>query len=532
MLRRLRFLPAAVGLLLAVVPLQASQAGTHQDVVRVRDGVLRGVTGPSTITFQGIPYAAPPVGELRWTAPRPPAHWDGVRDASKPTPFCAQPGNDGKSLMPGTSEDCLYLHVTMPKTKSSTPRPVMVWSHGGGFNSGSGSQHVSSKLVTEGDVIMVTVDFRIGVFGNFGLRGLPGSGTFGLQDQQAALRWVRDNIGAFGGDPHNVTLFGESGGGVGTCGLLTSPGTRGLVDRAIMQSGSCLLSWPRNGLMMGVPAGSFWHPVAAVQQTGKAAADHLSCTGSRTTVLHCLRDLDTEKVFAESGAFGSVAYGTQTLPVEPGKAIRAGLFPKIPVLSGHTKDEARAIAALAELLQAPVTAANYRSLLVEAFGDRAAEVEAAYPASAYSAPGQSADLSAALAWSAMDTDRVFACTQQASTKAFARKAPATYAYEFADPAAPGYVLFPPGFPTGSSHASELNYLFDAAGGAPYQLTETQEKLATQLRRYWTNFARSGNPNGDGTPTWPHWPSVQLLAPGSTHPIDDTHAHRCSLWNTM
>ncbi|WP_344235544.1 carboxylesterase/lipase family protein [Kribbella hippodromi] len=492
-------------------------------VVRIADGLLRGATGASTVTFQGIPYAAPPVGAARWTAPRPPAPWSGVRDATKPTPYCPQTGGDGQPLS-GTSEDCLYLHITVPKAVASKPRPVMVWSHGGGFSSGSGSQHVPTSLATEGDVIVVTVDFRIGVFGNFGLSGLPGSGTFGLQDQQAALRWVRKNIGAFGGDARNVTLFGESGGGVGTCGLLTSPGTRGLVDRAIMQSGSCLLNWPRNGLGMGIPAGSFWQPAAQVRRTGRAAAARLGCRGTSAAVLHCLRTLDTAKVFTESNAFGSVAYGNPTLPLEPGKALQLGLFPRIPVLSGHTKDEARAIAAVAELLGDPVTARNYPTRLKEAFGPRARAVQAAYPVSAYR--GKRA---AALAWSAMDTDRVWACTQQATTAAFARHTTA-YAYEFADPAAPGYLPFPAGFPTGSSHGSELNYLFNAAGGPPYWLTPAQERLAGQLRRYWTNFARTGNPNGPGTPNWPQWPSTQVLAPGATHPLDDRGNHHCDLWN--
>ncbi|MFI5730763.1 carboxylesterase/lipase family protein [Kribbella sp. NPDC051587] len=507
MIRRLRFLPAAVGIVLATLPLPASQADADPAVVRLQDGVLRGVTGTSTITFQGIPYAAPPVGNLRWTPPRRPVPWSGIRDAGKPTPYCPQPGGDGQP-MPNTSEDCLYLHVTVPKAKPKGPRPVMVWSHGGGFSSGSGSQHVPTSLVTEGDVIVVTVDFRIGIFGNFGLAGLPGSGTFGLQDQQAALRWVRDNIGAFGGDAHSVTLFGESGGGIGTCGLLTSPGTRGLVDRAIMQSGSCLLDWPANGLGMGIPAGSFWQPTATIQQNGRAAATRLGCK-----TLSCLRKLDTSKVFAESALFGSVAYGNPTLPLEPGKALRAGLVPRIPILSGHTKDEARAIAAIAELLSNPVTAANYPTRLQEAFGARAREVEAVYPAKTYG--------TAALAWSAMDTDRVWSCTQRATTKAFARTGDA-YAYEFADPAAPGYVPFPPGFPTGASHGSELNYLFDAAGGPAYQLTPAQQKLAVRMRKAWTDFARTGNPG------WAHWPNIQQLAPVAVQPAD----HHCAFWSTF
>ncbi|TDO68329.1 carboxylesterase family protein [Kribbella sp. VKM Ac-2571] len=230
-------------------------------------------------------------------------------------------------------------------------------------------------------------------------------------------------------------------------------------------------------------------------------------------------------MFTESSAFGSVAYGNRTLPVEPGKALELGLFPPIPVLSGHTKDEARAIASVAELLGDPVTSDNYGTRLTEAFGSRAAAVQAAYPVSAHQG-----ERAAALAWSAMDTDRVWACTQQATTAAFARHT-TTYSYEFADPAAPGYLPFPDGFPTGSSHGSELNYLFDAASGVPYQyqLTPAQQRLAKQLRHYWTNFARSGDPNGPGVPGWPLWPRTQILAPGASGPVDDRDNHHCDLW---
>ena len=217
-----------------------------QEPVKVEGGLITGTPGWGwgVREYLGVPFAAPPVGSLRWAPPQPPAPWSGTHDATHPAKMCAQ----------GTvaNEDCLYLNITVPRGPGKrSPKPVMVWVHGGGLSVGAGSTYDPRRMATEGDVIVVTIDFRLNVFGFFAYEGLAGSGTFGFQDQQAALRWVERNIAAFGGDPHNVTLFGESGGGVGTCAQLTSPAAVGLFDKVIMQSGGCSTSWPRNGAYLG-----------------------------------------------------------------------------------------------------------------------------------------------------------------------------------------------------------------------------------------------------------------------------------------
>jgi len=206
--------------------------------VRTHDGPVRGAAHDGYRTFEGVPYAAPPVGGLRWAPPRRATPWSAVRDATRPASACPQPAGE----VPGgsTDEDCLHLNVTTPDDAGpARPRPVIVWLHGGGFTTGAGSSYDAHRMATRGDVVVVTVDYRLGALGFLAHGGLPGSGTFGLADQQAALRWVRAEIGAFGGDPQNVTLAGESSGGYSVCAQLASPTATGLFDRAIIESGPC-----------------------------------------------------------------------------------------------------------------------------------------------------------------------------------------------------------------------------------------------------------------------------------------------------
>ena len=217
----------------------AADAGV---VVRTDAGLVRGQAAATSQVFNGIPYAAPPVGALRWKAPQPVQPWSGVKDATKLSSACPQQAN-AEAPSGSTNEDCLYLNVTTPKQQSAKPRAVVVWIPGGGFFSGTGNSYEASKMAARGDVVVVTVNYRLGIFGFFGYPGLPASGTYGIQDQQAALRWVQRNARAFGGDPRNVTVAGESAGGMSVCAQLTSPTSTGLFSKAVMQSGSCAFNW-------------------------------------------------------------------------------------------------------------------------------------------------------------------------------------------------------------------------------------------------------------------------------------------------
>jgi para-nitrobenzyl esterase len=510
------------------------------EVVRVESGLLRGLVGDDTVSFLGVPYAAPPVGPLRWAPPKPPAQWSGIRDARKP----ASPAAQGPGELPSgsTSEDCLDFNITVPlRSANRGTKPVMVWLHGGGFSSGTANTYNPRRLVAEGGVIVVTVEFRLNIFGFFGFPGLDGSGTFGLQDQQAALRWIQRNIAAFGGDPGNVTLFGESGGAIAACGQLTSPGAAGLFHKAILQSGAATTSWPRNAANLG-PHGSFWRPVREIESAGDALAAEMGCKEQQGSpaALEWLRAQPTAALLAHSQGFGTAGHGGSVLPHHPAKAMKEGHFRAIPVISGYTRDEGRALA-LGMLLTAggkAMTEDAYHDLLVKAFGARARQVEDRYPRSRYGSP--------ALAWAAIYTDRMFACPQLVATRDLARHAPA-YAYEFADPNAPGLLPIFPGFPPGASHSGELPFLFDIENrpvditGKHIPLADEQKALARTMVRYWTRFAHTGNPNGTETPHWPRFsadsatPPVQVLASGpkGVGPSRDaTAAHQCDFWATF
>jgi len=222
-------------------------------IVQTDSGPVRGTVTGEYRLFQGIPYAASTAGAQRWRSPEPVHAWTEPRDATKPGNICAQQPSayaDVASL----DEVCLFLNVTTPRwTGADRLRPVMVWIHGDGAI-GAGSFFDARPLVITGDVIVVTINYRLGIFGTFGYPGLDGSGTFGMQDQRAALRWVQRNAASFGGDPDNVTLFGESYGGLATSAHLISPGSQGLFHRAIIQSGFALMDMPAGALYPGVPA--------------------------------------------------------------------------------------------------------------------------------------------------------------------------------------------------------------------------------------------------------------------------------------
>lgn len=495
-----------------------AQAAPAPDVIHTDGGHVRGLVHDGYRTFQAIPFAAPPVGELRWQAPKPPRPWPGVRDATRPPNRCAQAGGGGA---PSTTEDCLYLNVTTPSTPGR--KPVMVWVHGGGNSFGASSDFDVHRLAVGGDVVVVTVNYRLGVFSAFAHPTLTDAGGFGLADQQAALRWVRRNAQAFGGDPNRVTLFGESGGAFDVCAQLTSPGARGLFQRAIIQSGTCASSWPANGMVHGQPAGSPWQSQEAAAGHGaKLAAEH-GCTDPVTAVT-CLRAVPAANLVTSDNTsmITTLAHGNTVLPVRPDVALATGRFHRVPVIAGHTRDEGRLAAAF---VPQPITEATYQALLTEAFGPDAQRVAAEYPTSAHGSP--------ALAYAAVLTDRVWACGHLTDDGALAEKT-RVYGYEFADRNAPtGFFPFPPDLPPGAFHSSELAYLFDVAG-FDADLTPTQRRLADQLIRYWSRFAATGDPNGPGSPHWPAFrgTNVQSLAPsdgGGIHQVNLAEEHHCGFW---
>jgi para-nitrobenzyl esterase len=530
--RRSVRITAAVGLAGAVAaglaaPAKADRVhGVSQDptVVHTSGGAVRGTLAGDYRTFNGIPYAAPPVGKLRWASPQPAAAWTGTRDASKPGSACPQTAGFLGDAASDT-EDCLYLNVTTPRNTAKKKLPVMFWIHGGGFYSGSGSLYGAQRLATEGNVIVVTLNYRLGVFGFLAHPSLDNnthkSGDYGLEDQQAALRWVHDNAKAFGGDAGNVTLFGESAGGVSTCSHLAAPASAGLFRQAIIQSGPCTLAdqWPY--------ADGNWtvRPRKVAEQQGEATAAKLDCDDAA-----CLRGKSVKDLLdaSEGGqGFGPAAGPGGVLPRTPAKALATGDFAHVPVIQGTTHDEHRTfVAAIETFTGHTVTDADYRKDIEDFFGpDKARRILAEYPSSAYDSPST--------ALSTVWTDSAWSCTALGTDRLLSAHVP-TYAYEFADEKAPwASDGSSPSFPTGAFHAAELQYLFDDAQFRT-PLAEGQQRLSDQMIGYWTRFAHTGNPNGGAAPSWPRFDGnhVKSLTTGGTGQTHLSAEHRCGFWQSL
>jgi len=342
---------------------------TDAAVVRTDAGPVRGTVTDTYRLFQGIPYAASTAGEGRWHPPGPVLAWSEPIDATRPGSMCPQQPSSYADVA-SLEEDCLCLNVTTPRSADSQQhKPVMVWIHGDGAV-GAGSIFDARRLAARGDVVIVTINYRLGIFGAFGHPGLDGSGTFGLQDQQAALRWVARNAAAFGGDPGNVTVFGESYGGLSTSAHLVAPGSAGLFHRAIIQSGFALMDLPAGGIFPGLPAVAWygWRASAEVEALGAAVAPQLGCADV-ATALACLRGAPVQELLAHAQPFQPYGFGNRVLPEVPAQALQEGLFHRVPVLSGSTRDEHRLFVGLFRVLAGqPVTAQQYPELLAEAFG--------------------------------------------------------------------------------------------------------------------------------------------------------------------
>jgi para-nitrobenzyl esterase len=502
----------------AGVSMAATRSGASATpVVTIKDGAVRGTARGASDAFLGIPYAAAPVGPLRWRSPQPAARWSGERDATKFAAHCAQPASPFGSA--SLSEDCLYLNVFAPagRKHGGGGRPVMVWIHGGSLSLGESDDYDPAKLVADGTVV-VTINYRLGALGFLAhpaLADRPGgsTGAYGLMDQQAALRWVQRNIRAFGGDPRKVTIAGESAGGLSVLAHVASPAAHGLFARAIVQSGAFLTQTP----------------LAVAETAGEAFAAKAGCA-SQTAA--CLRDLPLSTIQANenaplTGYVPGVVDG-EVLKQSIGTALASGQFNRVPIINGTTHDEARLATAGLELQGAPVTATNYQAMIAWTLGVSApvaAVIATQYRLGAYPSP--------AVALGAVGTDAIFACPAL-TLDTLASKFVPTFAYEFNDDNAPQRYLPPVSFPYGAAHASELQYLLDVTTPIAGALTAQQQTLATSMQRYWAHFAARGWPSSAGQPPWPRFSShsqrMLSLAPPQPHvETDFAAAHHCAFW---
>ncbi|MFK4086054.1 carboxylesterase/lipase family protein [Kribbella sp. NPDC020789] len=529
-LRKLGALLSAALLVSSAAACGGPADAAPSDVVMTDTGAVRGVRTAEARLFQGIPYAAPPVGQLRWASPQRAASWSGVRDASKPGNRCAQAG--GLIDEESTTEDCLYLNVATPREAGVQKLPVMMWIHGNGFINGAGSLYDAQRLANSGQVIVVSPNYRLGIFGFLAHPALDHgsarqlSGNFGLEDQQAALKWVQRNAAAFGGDPGNVTIFGESAGGTSVCSQLVAPGSAGLFQRAILQSAECTgRKWS--------PGPPTWFPLprSEREQHGLEVAAKVGCADLRTAAT-CLRGKSTAKLskWSDDGVGSGPTVGGGFLPLSPDRAFATGRFNRVPIMQGTTRDEHRLFTAAIETATGQVTTpASYRQEIHTLFDRQdAVRVLARYPVERFHSAGE--------ALSAVVTDWAWGCPVLDRDRALAAHTP-VYAYEFADEKAPWFSTLPkPNFPTGAFHGAELQYLF-ADEQLPGPATDAQKRLAGTMLRSWSQFAHTGDPNGAGAavPRWLPFQDgayVQSLAPERIGSTDLARGHSCAFWNSI
>ncbi len=513
----------ALSLLAAGFAAPVSASGHASPIVRILSGDVHGLAVPGGFAFLGLPYAAPPIGDLRWKPPQPPAAWHGVRNATTFAASCPQPPGFTAGPM---NEDCLYLNVYTPQPGSrhhGEGLPVLVWIHGGGFTQGAGRDYDPTKLAADG-IVVVTINYRLGALGFLShpaLASSPGgpSGNYGLMDQQAALRWVQRNIDRFGGNQDKVTIAGESAGGLAVLMLLVSRSSRGLFQGAIVESGSFALTQ---------------QSLAAGEAFGQTFAKSAGCSDQTA---ECLRGLPVASLVnnfhpnVASTAIPGIVDG-KVLKESIGTALAAGRFARVPILNGMNTEEERlfiiqgiAVSGGTDVLVPPVTAANYQQSIASVLGvtdARAAAIAAEYPLNAYPSP--------TLALSVLVGDANFACTALQQDELTAQAA-STFAYEFNDnaavnPYADGFIN-----PPVATHGSELQYLFDLPDVPFHGLNPDQEALAASMRAAWANFAASGNPSTTAV----HWPSfdqshiMSLVPPKPQVETDFASTHHCSFW---
>lgn len=507
---------AAVAMAVVTPTAHAAPDAGSEPVVGVTGGQIRGVRADGVVRYLGVPFAQ----AARFAPPQPAPPWPGVRPAVAHGPQCPQSSPVPGVVLQPSSEDCLSIDLYVPEHPAGTALPVMVWLYGGAFVLGSNAQYDSpARLVRDGQVIVAVPNYRVGPFGFLALPELAAenggaTGTYGTLDQQAALRWIHDNATAFGGDPGNVTLFGESAGGMSVCTQLASPTARGLYAKAIVESGSCARS------PLAPPT-----PQVAYQRSGDYASS-LGCADPATR-LACLRTLPVDRLLDSPTTQLNTMAVTWT-PIRDGvvvtdtpeNALAGGAARDIPLIVGSNADEGATFIALLDYGHGTTpSATDYTQWTRELFGDSADRVLQRYPISAYPTP--------AAAKERVLTDGFFACPAQFTAETARRGGAQVWRYQFNDAPLPPNPLLP-----GAFHGAEVPYIFSSLMGLPIPLPPAADRLSRDIQDSWAQFAHTGNPETPALTPWPHAAADTTLELGSDRigPAGTFAAqHHCDLW---
>jgi len=475
-------------MLSVLYPLHAQLRYVQQ---RTADGVLEGVVSPDgkVRTFKGIPYAAPPVGPLRWKAPQPVQPWTGVRRAVEYPPRCMQARvyTDMVFNDSGPSEDCLYLNLWMPEHHAPGKLPVMVWIYGGGFVAGASSEpRQDAGNLSKKGVLVVSLNYRLGVFGLLAHPDLTresanhASGDYGLLDQVTALQWVKKNIATFGGDPDNVTIFGESAGSFSVSALVASPLAKGLFRRAIGESGACFSSR---------------RPMKTLAEAEKSGEEFAQSAFGADSIA-ALRAKPAQQILdaaqKEPQGYFSPDIDGYFLPASCESIYEQGGQSHVPLLAGWNRDEGSYRSFFDG--EAP-TLDNYDARVKSEFGSNAAEILKLYPATT------DAEVKTAAHDLATDRFTAYSTWKWLEMQVKTGESP-VYRYEF-DQALPLPVDAQPGDEPSAPHASEIEYVFRVLSSKVLPWRPEDRQVSEMMASYWTNFAKTGNPNG---PDLPHWPA--------------------------